>query len=137
MSRRFDTSLPNPRIREPGNPRPSYPADQRAEHEAQAEDINKRKDAYIRQWTTFTLDLATKMSEEFGDSVRHCQDLFHCAGLRLIHSRPNSNAWNAFLALKTLELKEGMFFFSTSCILDTYSNYLRFFFCFRGPGHEI
>jgi hypothetical protein len=110
MSQRFNTVLSNPRIRDPRDPQPSLPAPQRAEKQALADDINGRKNAYILQWMTFTTEIATKMSEEFGDSVRHCQDLLHCAGMRLVHSRPNGNAWNAFLALKTLELKEGKAF---------------------------
>jgi hypothetical protein len=105
MSQQYSTFLPNPRICEPRDPQPSLPASQQGEKQALADDINAWKNAYILQWTTFMTEIVTKISKEFGDSVRHCQDLLHCAGMRLVHARPNGNMWNAFLALKTLELK--------------------------------
>jgi hypothetical protein len=112
MAERYSTVLPHPRIREPREDVPPLPAIQRAAAQARNDEINARKDAYIKEWLAFTTEKATKMSEEFGESVRHCEDLFYCAGMRLIHSRPNGNAWNAFLAFKSLELKEGVVSFA-------------------------
>jgi hypothetical protein len=112
MSQQYSTLLPNPRIHEPRDPLPSASATQRAETQARTDEINAQKNAYILQWMTFTTKIVTKMSEEFGESVRHCQDLLHRAGMRLVHSRPNGNAFHAFLAMKILGLREGISFHS-------------------------
>jgi hypothetical protein len=97
-----------PRLRDPRPTCAPVPADQRLQRELRADDLNERKSAHIKAWLPDTNARAQRMAEEFNITHRRALDLLHCAGMRMVHAR-NGNAWNAFLALKNLELK-GKFF---------------------------
>jgi hypothetical protein len=94
-----------PRLRDNRQPRPPIPAAQRAALQARADEVNARKKAHIDAWWADTHARAQCMAEEFDITVRRALDLLQCAGMRMVHARPNGNSWNAFLALKSLELK--------------------------------
>jgi hypothetical protein len=99
-----------PRLHDPRPTRTPVPADQRLRRQVKADDLNEWKSAHIKAWLADTNACAQRMAEEFDITHRRALDLLHCAGMRMVHAR-NGNAWNAFLALKNLELK-GKFFFS-------------------------
>jgi hypothetical protein len=100
-----------PRLRDPRPTCAPVPADQRLCRQLKADDLNERKSAHIKAWLADMNARAQRMAEEF--DITHCRalDLLHSAGMRMVHAC-NGNAWNAFLALKNLELKGKFFFFS-------------------------
>jgi hypothetical protein len=95
----------DPRIRRHHNPRPPIPASQQAVLQAKADEVNARKKAYVDEWWADTQARAQRMADEFDMTPRRALDLFQCAGMRMIHTRSNGNSWNAYLALKSMELK--------------------------------
>ena len=113
-----------PRIHEDRPTRGTIPADQRVVQQAKADELNARKKTHVDAWWAETLARAQRMAEEFDITPRRALDLLQCAGMRMVHARPNGNAWNAFLALKSLELKGKYFFlpfYSLYIITDTVS----------------
>jgi hypothetical protein len=94
-----------PRLRDDRLARMPIPAEKRAELQAKADEVNTKKKLHVDAWWADTLARSQRMVEEFDITPRRALDLLQCAGMRMVHAHPNGNTWNAFLALKSLELK--------------------------------
>lgn len=94
----------------PNRPRAPIPSRQKkekaAEREARQDEINK----LFNEWLDDTVAKANAYAEKFGKKPRYFLDLFFHGGARMVHQHKKKNVHNAFLSLKSRDLREGTLF---------------------------
>lgn len=106
----------------PNQPRAPIPAQQKKEKAAEREARQDEIDALFEEWIADTHAKANTYAERFGKKPRYFLNLFFHGGARMVHQHEKINAHNAFLSLKSNELRDRLSFISKSSCFPVLTN---------------
>jgi hypothetical protein len=95
------------RIRHIQQSRAPIPAAQRKEKAAEREKVQEAIDTAVSEWFSASMATANQLAERFDKKPRYFLDIFFHGGARMIKHHEKPNAHNAFLSMKSQELRDG------------------------------
>ena len=81
---------------------------QKKEKAIEREENHAAMDAAVDEWFNFTTAKANELAERFNKKPRFFLDIFFHGGARMVHHHEKVNTHNAFVSLKSQELRDGM-----------------------------
>lgn len=80
---------------------------QKKEKKIQREENQEAIDAAVDEWFTLTMTKANELAAQFNKKPRYFLDIFFHGGARMVHHHEKVNPHNAFISLKSQELRDG------------------------------
>lgn len=80
---------------------------QKKEKQIQREENQAAIDTAVDEWFNLTMEKANELGEKFNKKPRYFLDIFFHGGARMVHHHEKVNPHNAFISLKSQELRDG------------------------------
>ena len=80
---------------------------QKKEKQIQREENQAAIDTAVDEWFNLTMEKANELGEKFNKKPCYFLDIFFHGGARMVHHHEKVNPHNAFISLKSQELRDG------------------------------